>query len=94
MDNNNPELFHEILSSIKEVIKDIQTDLKEIKEDISEIKLDVNHHILRTNLLEDDQKEQKKIVNQLQKDSWKAKGAMTLLGLIITILGTYALFKH
>ena len=91
---NNTDLFHEILSSIKEVIKDIQTDIKEIKEDISDIKLDVNHHILRTNLLEDDQKEQKKIVARLQQDSWKAKGAMALIGLILTVLGVVALFKH
>ena len=94
MENNNPDLFHEILSSIKEVIAEIKLDLKEIKEDISEIKMDVNHHILRTDLLQDEQDEQKKIVNQLQKDSWKLKGAFGLVSLIITIIGVYALFKH
>ena len=93
MENNNPDLFHEILSSIKEVISEVKVDIKEIKEDISDIKLDLNHHILRTNLLEDDQKEQKRIVQQLQKDSWKAKGAMAFFGLILTILGVVALFK-
>lgn len=112
--NNNPDLFHEILSSIREVISEVKLDLKEIKGDIAEIKMDVNHHILRTDLLQDsqdeqkkkieqlekeaatlrDQKAQKEVVDQLLKDSWKLKGALAFFGLILTILGTYALFKH
>lgn len=107
-------LMHEVLSSIKEVISEIKADMKEIKRDISEIKLDVNHHILRTDLLQESQDEQKfqidkleidaqhlkeekaqkEIVEALQKDAWKLKGAFALFMLLLTILGTYALFKH
>ena len=64
MDDNSADLFHEVLTSIRDVITETKGDIKEIKADISEIKIDVNHHILRTDLLEDSQKEQKKIVEQ------------------------------
>jgi hypothetical protein len=94
MSDNSADLFHEILSSIREVINETKQDIKEIKSDISEIKMDVNHHILRTDLLQDAQDEQKKIVDQLQKDSWKLKGAFALISLILTVLGVIALFKH
>lgn len=88
------DLLHEVLSSIRDVISETKMDIKEIKTDIASIKIDVNHHIMRTDLLQDEQKEQKKIVSQLEKDSWRLKGALALLGLILTIIGTYGLFKH
>lgn len=114
MENSNNDLFHEILSSIKEVIAEVKFDLKEIKHDISEIKMDVNHHILRTDLLQDfqdeqkkkiehlekeaatlrDQKAQKEVVDMLLRDSWKLKGAIAFIGVLITIIGIWATFRH
>jgi hypothetical protein len=94
MSDNSSDLFHEILSSIKDVIIETKSDIKDIKTDISDIKIDLSHHILRTDILQDEQKEQKKIVYQLQRDNWKLKGAFGLLSLILTILGVIALFKH
>lgn len=87
-------LMHEILSSIKEVISEIKVDIKDVKSDIGEIKLDVNHHILRTDLLEELGLENKKKIDALEKDAFKLKGAFALFMLLLTILGTYALFKH
>lgn len=87
-------LMHEILSSIKDVLFETKADIKDIKKDIGDIKLDVNHHILRTDLLEESQMEQKKKIDALEKDAWKLKGAFGLFMLLLTILGTYALFKH
>ena len=94
MDDNSADLFHEVLTSIRDVITETKVDIKEIKADISDIKIDVNHHILRTDLLQDEQKEQKKIVDKLQQDNWKLKGAFALVSLILTVLGVVALFKH
>lgn len=87
-------LMHEVLSSIKDVVSDIKTDIKEIKGDIGDIKLDVNHHILRTDIIEDMQIESKKKIDSLEKDAFKLKGAFALFMLLLTIVGTYALFRH
>lgn len=94
MDDNSADLFHEVLTSIRDVITETKGDIKEIKADISDMKVDLSHHILRTDILQDEQKEQKKIVDQLQRDSWKMKGAFALVSLILTVLGVIALFKH
>lgn len=91
---DNDDLLHEILSGIRDVVKDIQSSQKETRQDIAEIKLDVSHHILRTDLLQEEQKEQKVKVEQLQKDAWKLKGAFALVGLLLTILSVFALYKH
>lgn len=93
MDNElEQNLLHEVLSSIREVVKDTRDDIKEIKEDIGDIKLDLNHHILRTNLLEDSQKEEKKKVEALEKEAWKLKGALALLGFVLMLLATWGAF--
>lgn len=88
------DFVHEILTSIKDVVSDLKSDIKEIKVDISDIKIDVAHHIMRTDLLQDEQKIQKDIVNQLQKDAWKLKGAIALLAFSLMFFATYQIFKH
>jgi hypothetical protein len=93
-DNNSADLFHEILSSIRDVMSETKLDIKDIKVDISDIKVDVAHHILRTDLLQDEQKEQKAIVAQLQKDAWKLKGAFGIIAFLLTLFATWQVFKH
>lgn len=88
------DLLHEVLSSIRDVIKDTRDDIKEIKTDISAIKIDVAHHIMRTDMLQDDQKNQKEIVDQLQRDSWRLKGILGFLGFVLMLLATWGAFFH
>lgn len=96
-------VFHELLEGIKEVLGDLKTDQKEIKQDISLIKEDLKVHIYRTDLLEDKQKleeekneEKFKDVAKESKSVWKhinyAKGAIGLLGLLLTIFTILSLF--
>lgn len=83
---------------IKQDIKDIKDT--QIKQQITQVEqhLTLVEHTKRsdanekhTSLLEEKLDFE---LAPIKRDIWKAKGALALLGLLLTIIGTFALFHH
>ena len=88
---------NEILKSIHDDVKDIKKDVSELKTNQAVMQLDVEHHVKRSDLLEDivkhlDEQRIQPIEKELAQLKGSRKGMYQLAGLLIALGATVAAF--
>lgn len=95
------EVVKEILNAIKDSMKELKDSQKEIQKDIGDIKIvqaeqhiTLVEHTRRSTANEEALALLKEQVEPLKKDNYKVKGALALLGLILTVVTILSLLHR
>lgn len=98
----NDDVVQEILNAIKDNMKELKEGQKEIQKDIGSIKITqaeqhitLIEHTKRSTANEEEIRLTKELflekIEPLKRDNYKAKGAIALLGVLLTVLTILAL---
>lgn len=99
----NDSAIQEILNAIKDNMKELKDGQREIQKDIGEIKITqaeqhitLIDHTKRSTANEEEIRLTKqfflKELEPIKRDNWKAKGAIALLGILLTVVSIIGFF--